>query len=277
MKKICFIADFYSDQINGGGETNDSNLIKHLNKIYSVTCLNSSNTQIDSISNYDSFIIGNFINLSEQVKTYLINNKKYIIYEHDHKYVSTRDPSRFHSFSIPLKDLRNIDFYENSHATVVLSNICKEVMNSNLPNVNCLNIGCSLWSDKKFNLLEELSQVEKTGDLCLMKSSNPTKNYHRAVEYCTKKSISFDPISSNSSFEFLKLMSSYKKFLFMPKVLETFSRVCAEAKMMNLEVLTNRKLIGFFSEDSSYLKGIELINCMKEKNLAALKLFEDLV
>jgi hypothetical protein len=277
MKKICFIADFYSDQLNGGGESNDSNLILFLSQKREIVCYKSSEITIEIIKDFDVFIIGNFVLLGEKIKQFLIKNKKYIIYEHDHKYITTRDPSRFSNFLVPKNNLINVDFYESSYTTVVLSNICKQVININLSNVNCLNIGCSLWSDKKFNLLEQLSQVEKTNDLCLMKSDNPTKNYYKAVQYCAKNNISFDSISSKSSFEFLKLMSCYKRFLFMPKVLETFSRICAEAKMMNLEVMTNKKMIGFFSEEVSALQGLELIECLKDRNHKAIKAFESLI
>ena len=70
-------------------------------------------------------------------------------------------------------------------------------------------------------------------------------------------------------------MSQYKRLLFIPTVLETFSRLCAEAKMLNLDVMTKKNMIGFFSEESSNLKGDELIDCMKQKNLEALKFFEE--
>jgi hypothetical protein len=72
-------------------------------------------------------------------------------------------------------------------------------------------------------------------------------------------------------------MSEYETFLFIPTVLETFSRVCAEAKMMNLNVMTNKKMIGFFSEDSSNLQGIELVTKMKDKNREALSFFRDCI
>jgi hypothetical protein len=37
-------------------------------------------------------IIGNFIWLAKEVKDYITENYSYIIYEHDHKYLKTRDP-----------------------------------------------------------------------------------------------------------------------------------------------------------------------------------------
>ena len=157
MKKICFIADFYSDQLNGGGESNDSNLILFLSQKREIVCYKSSETTIEIIKNFEVFIIGNFVLLEEKIKQFLIKNKKYIIYEHDHKYITTRDPSKFSNFLVPKNSLINVDFYEQSYTTIVLSKICQEVLRLNLPNVNTVNIGCSLWSQNKFSLLEEFS------------------------------------------------------------------------------------------------------------------------
>ena len=130
---------------------------------------------------------------------------------------------------------------------------------------------------KKFKLLKDLSKTEKTKNLCIMKSNNPVKNYNFTKNYCHNNNLQYESITSESSNEFLKLMSQYKKFLFIPTVLETFSRICAEAKMMNLEVMTNKKLIGFFSEQYSSLKGTELIEHIQERNKQALKTFGELV
>ena len=76
---------------------------------------------------------------------------------------------------------------------------------------------------------------------------------------------------------FLTQMAECENFIFLPTVLETFSRICAEAKMLNLDVITNRKMIGFFSEDYSHLKGLPLIKKIQEQNDKALKYFVKIV
>ena len=91
--------------------------------------------------------------------------------------------------------------------------------------------------------------------------------------FCKTNKLDPDSIESNDYEEFLKIMSEYKRFLFIPTVLETFSRICAEAKMLNLSVMTNKKLIGFFSENYSSLSGDELISTLKEKNDKAYMFF----
>lgn len=277
MKRIAFIADFYSDELPGGGESNDTNLISHLGKNNDVHLYKSENVTVNNLNKAEVVIVSNFVLLPGNVKDYLINNKKYMIYEHDHKYVNTRDPSSFRYFKIPAENIVNKKFYENAYCTIVLSDICKQVLSSAIPDIKVESIGCSLWSEEKFALLERLSKVEKNGKTCIMASDNPTKNYHAAIAYCLKNGIPFETISNKSHEEFLRSLSTYKTLVFVPKVLETFSRLCAEAKMLNLNVMTNKKLIGFYSEASSELSGVELIKDMRLKNTAALNLFEKLL
>ncbi len=277
MRKIGFISDFFKDDLLGGGEINDSNLINHLELSCDIDKFHSRNVQIADIEGLDSLIIGNFTMLHPDVVEFLINEKEYIIYEHDHKYVDTRDPSKFKDFQIPESRIINRPFYESSVCTVVLSKICAEVLNNTIPKTLVYNIGCSLWSDETFDLLSKINKNEDREDLCIMKNMNPTKNYLNTLQYCKDKGLDCGEIQPAEQVEFLTQMAQYKKLLFIPTVLETFSRLCAEAKMLNLDVMTNKSMIGFFSEEYSDLKGDELIECMKERNQKALSLFEEVV
>ena len=277
MKKVGFISDFFKDDLLGGGEINDNNLINHLQSSCEVRKFHSRAVKIDDLNGLDSIIVANFTMLSPEVMRYLVEDREYLIYEHDHKYVNTRDPSKFKNFQIPESRIINKAFYENAVCTVVLSNICAEVLGKTIPKSLVYNIGCSLWSDETFDLLSKINKNEDRKDLCIMKNMNPTKNYFNTLQYCKDKGLDYGEIEPADQTEFLTQMAQYKKLLFIPTVLETFSRLCAEAKMLNLDVMTNKNLIGFFSEEYSNLKGDELIDCMKEKNVKALELFEEVV
>ncbi len=277
MKKVGFVSDFFKDDLLGGGEINDNNLINHLQSSCEVRKFHSRAVKIDDLNGLDSIIVANFTMLSPEVMRYLVEDREYLIYEHDHKYVSTRDPSKFNKFQIPKSKIVNKPFYENAVCTVVLSNICAEVLGETIPKALVYNIGCSLWSDETFDLLSKINKNEDREGLCIMKNMNPTKNYFNTLQYCKDKGLDYGEIEPAGQTEFLTQMAKYKKLLFIPTVLETFSRLCAEAKMLNLDVMTNSSLIGFFSEEYSNLKGDELIECMKEKNQKALALFEEVV
>ena len=142
--KILFIADFFSDDLLGGAESNDSVLIDFLNQKFDLVRMRSSDVDIDKMLSFDFFIVSNFVMLSEECKSFL-ETKQYIIYEHDHKYVLTRDPSKFIDFKIPDSQIVNKDFYINAKSIFVLSAVCKEIMENSLGISNVINIVTSLW------------------------------------------------------------------------------------------------------------------------------------
>jgi len=267
--KIAFLSDFFDSEIVGGAESNDDNLIKSLSSEYEVSCHKSNLVTIEQIEACDAVIVANFTMMAPHIKEHIRTNSKYIIYEHDHKYVNTRDPSKFQNFKIPELNLINKEFYENAACVVVLSSIGKEVMENNIPECNVHNIGCSLWSLQTFDILQELNKNKKVYDHGIMFSQNPTKNYMRTKQFCVNNNIQPREIQSPDYNNFLLQMSECKNFIFLPAVLETYSRICAEAKMLNCTVTTNPKLIGFFSEEFSNLKGQELIDTLRVKNSAA--------
>ena len=92
----------------------------------------------------------------------------------------------------------------------------------------------------------------------ILDSNNTIKGMYQSEEYCKNNNIVPFKIQSPDYFEFITKLSLCEKFIFFPQVLETYSRVCAEAKMLNCKVLTTPKLIGFFSEDYSSLSGNDL-------------------
>ena len=62
--------------------------------------------------------------------------------------------------------------------------------------------------------------------------------------------------------------------MFLPKVLETFSRISAECKMLNCKLVTRPRLLGFASEKDLFsMNGKELINNIKQRNEKAIELF----
>jgi len=275
--KIGFVADIFREEYLGGGECNDETLIKYLSlQGHEIEKIRCSDVDDDKINSFDVFIVGNFINLQEKYKIAL-QTKKYIIYEHDHKYLTTRDPSRFKDFLAPKEAIINYDFYKNAHAVVVLSQICKDIMEKNLKISNIYNIGCSLWTNEKLNFIESLIPTEKTKKHALLKSTNPVKGFHFAQAYCKKNNIEFDAINPCSEKELLTHLSQYEVLVLFPQVLETFCRLAAEAKMLKCKLLTTPKMLGFYSEECYKLSGLELLKELKKRRDNAFDLFERLI
>jgi len=277
MKKILFVADFFSKDLSGGAENNDANLLKYLSLANEIRISRSHKLTKEFVDESDIIIVSNFVNVSQEGLKYIQDTKPYIIYEHDHKYVRNRDPSVYPDFIIPDSEKVNIEFYKNAKKVFVLSKVCKEVLEKNIPSVKVHSIGCSLWSEETFDYIESLLKEKKENDLCILKSDNPIKNYDKSLEYCRKNDIIPLELSEPIYRVFLKKMASCERMLFIPGVLETFSRVSAEAKMLGLKLMTTPKRLGFASEDIFEQSGIELINSFRNRNKKALLAFEEVV
>ena len=105
-RDIVYISDFFLEHVLGGGELNDDELLKILNhNSHKILKIRSSFATIGILEQKkDSFfIISNFIHLSDECKQYLSDNLDYMIYEHDHKYVSNRNPALFKNFESQVK------------------------------------------------------------------------------------------------------------------------------------------------------------------------------
>lgn len=277
---IFFIADFLKSQnFSGGAENNDSVLIDHLKKEYTVHECLANNFNPQWLGKNNIFIIGNFISLSPNIKKSL-ENEKYIIYEHDHKYVNTRDPSHFRDFKIPERNIVNRDFYLRAHRVVVLSQVCKNILKESLGLNNVHSIGTSLWSDNRLDLIKSLNSPPESSRITscgVLKSANEIKGQSQAEKYCKLKEISYSLISSPDEIDFLSQLSRCQKFVFIPQVLETFCRLAAEIKMLNVTLITRLKMLGFASEECFSLSGDELVEDIRIRKNAALQYFTDCI
>jgi hypothetical protein len=279
LSNIFFVQDFFREELLGGAESNDSVLISHLSKKYSIKKIKSYSLTGEMLESNkkELFIFSNFTLMPVEIVNFVAKNNKYIIYEHDHKYVNTRDPSRFKNFLIPKESIINYDFYKNAKSVVVLSKICKEILEDNLNIHNVHSIGCSLWSDKKFSYIKSICSNPKNKKYAVLNSENPVKGRSHALEFCKNKNIKYDLISSNNEEKFLEQLSKYETLIFFPQVLETFCRLAAEAKMLNCNLLTRPNLLGIYSEECFNLKGYDLIRDLEVRVSSALVLFDTLI
>ena len=267
-KKIIFVADFFANQISGGGELNNDEFIKiALLRGIDIRPVKSEIVTVEFLrQNKDHiFVIANFINLNSNSISYLIDeNLNYSIYEHDHKYLTTRDPSGFVDYIAPKEYLCNLDFYKNAKAVFCQSSLHKRVVKQNLKTNNIHSLGGNLWDLSTLDLLEGISNNTKKDRIAIWDSFNPIKNTSQAVAYCRLKGFEYDLIGNLPYNSFLKKLGENGTFLFMPETLETLCRVVVEARMMNMRTITNGK-IGASSEDWYSLKGKELIDEMRNK------------
>jgi hypothetical protein len=258
--KFIFIADFFMSQILGGGEINNEEFI-HLLELQglSIIKINSELVTTNYIKNNKDhcFIISNFINLTENVKNELMNSR-YVIYEHDHKYLKNRNPGIYKNFIAPKTEIVNFEFYKNAINIFAQSHFHKKIIYSNLNLNNLINLSGNLWSLKSIDLIREMSHKEKDDYCSIMKSAIPHKNQSEAVKYCELKNKEYRLIHSKTYSHFLSLLGTGCQFIFFPKTTETLSRVVVEARMMNVKITTNSN-VGATKEPWFKLKGTDLI------------------
>lgn len=277
MKNFIIIDDFFLENgVLGGGELNNGEVYEVLkSRGHKVSKINSHLVTLTHLSKNlrANFIVGNFVNLSEACKDELKKKHKYIIYEHDHKYLKSRDPSSYESYIAPKEEIVNRDFYESAIAVLCQSELHESVVFKNLKINNIYNVSGNLWSDEILDYIESLKDTQKAQKYTVMNSLNPVKSPKFAIRYCNIKDLDYELVPMMKYKSFLKKLSENEGFIFFPNVLETLNRVCVEARMMNCKVITNKK-VGATSEPWFKLKGKDLIDFMRKKKQEVGELIE---
>ena len=263
---FVFVADFFSDQILGGGELNNEELINLLiSDGHQVKKIKSSviTTNFIEKNKNSRFVIANFVGLTKECIAALYN-KKYVIYEHDHKYLKNRNPGVFKDFLAPPEALVNKKFYEKAKTVFCQTQFHLNIIKKNIELDNLVNLGGNLWSEASLDFMAKCATTPKAETYAIMDSPIEHKNTREAVMYCQHKKYDYKLIKSNEYTEFLKLMGSHKTFVFFPKTPETLSRVVVEARMMGMSVIVN-KMIGATREEWYQQKGVTLVQTMRDK------------
>tara|TARA_R110002073_G_scaffold84228_3_gene200887 strand:- start:4605 stop:6215 length:1611 start_codon:yes stop_codon:yes gene_type:complete len=276
MKKILWIADFSVDEIAGGGELVDAHLLSLLDENYETEFLKASTVTTDTIKqNIDSiFIVSNFVSLSPMVRKYL-QNTKYFIVEHDHKYLKTRDPSPFTDLIAPKNVVINRSFYKNAVKVFCQSTKHGEVVEKNLKIDNIISFGSTFWSQDHMNVLEDCAtqaSLGKTKDRVIIQSTNMVKGQRQAEAYCKDMSLGYELMSDPNYESFIKKLSEYSSLIFLPQVYETFSRLAVEARIVGCSMVGNQNISAAY-EPWFKLKGKDLLEQVKKQQAAAESLF----
>ena len=267
MRSIIHIADFYASEIRGGGELVDEIVVSSLvDRGYSVTRIKSKNVTEKLIKdNADKlFIVSNFVMLPGMCIN-LLKSCDYVIYEHDHKYIVGRDPSPYKDYKVPANRLLNLDFYRSAKAVFAQSKLHAEVIRKNVKDANVINLGCSLWSDEEFDILQQYVDNEKNGKMAVLNSTNKIKGTEQAKDFCQKNDISYNLIVSLDYNNFIKQLAEHDGLVFFSQVLETFCRLAVEARIVNCKLKTNNNLGCASEEWFSKYKGQELLDFVKSQ------------
>ena len=264
---VIFVADVFADSVPGGGELNNEEFINIARTDFKTQTQKKYSHEVTQEfieeNKEKKFIISNFINLREDCKESL-RKTTYLIYEHDHKYLKSRNPADFKDYKAPTDQIINYEFYANAAAILCQSALHVSIVKKNLQLDNIINLGGNLWSTEILDLLESLSSLPKSDQHAIMSSNNWHKNTADAVRYCILKEMPHSLIPSAPYKQFLKSLGQHQSLVFFPKTPETLSRIVVEARMMGMSAILNSN-VGASSEEWFSLKGAPLINLMRAK------------
>lgn len=280
-RNIVFVSDYFANEMRRGAELCNEALLFYLdnpNTIESHKLLHIDSTKF--------YVITNFVNLPESTKSQLVKFKNYLIYEHDHKYTPTRNPFKLYTGQdnpcgiVPKSDLINQDFYRAAKIVICQTQWHEQQV---FKNVNCLttNIHGSFYLPEDLDLIEScivnpLNRLPKyaffndadfitLADGRIINQGNNIKNKKTSLQYCLDNKLVYMPIPRmNNKLNFWKTIAKYQHFIFFPDIPETCSRLLIEAKMLDVDVITNRNS-GASHEEWFKLKGKELIDEFRHK------------
>jgi len=272
MKNIVFIADYFYSDYPGGGESNNEELIKILiesghdiTKIHSSKCFES--TIEENTGSF--FIIANFSHLSELSKEALLN-EFYVIIEHDHKYLLSRNPAEYPDFKVPKKEIVNETFYKNAIRVFCQSTFHKNIVNRNLKLPNLESLGGNMWSEEILDYIKQLNEkypVETKKEIySILNNETEHKNTNGSINYCKDNKFQYEILNFFEVKEFLSKLAQNKYFAFFPLTPETLSRLLVEARMLNV-VPTTKENCGAIYEEWYSLSGNELVDRMRTKRM----------
>ena len=271
--KYFFISD-YAGQIAGGAEFVDETLRAFLDNSPFMRCSDCTPEKLEKLKDH-RFIISNFTALSDSCKQFLVKHLEYIIYEHDHKYLKTRNPSVFPNWKAPSDQLQYLDFYKAAKSVVCQTKQHQDVVVLNTGLENTVNFGGSIWSNEQLDWLEQCAtryvgpvfsgHYDRHGT-AILDSEIVHKGTRQALEYCKQKAIEPTLLGVMDWKDFIRELSYTTELLFFPQVLETCSRIAVEARMLGLKVIGNNNLSALKENWFKDHKGVELINYFRNRN-----------
>jgi len=272
MKEIKFIADFFVDEVFGGGELVNEEIILGLeSKGYTVRKIKCKDVQAWDLEG--EILIANFVQLPPKIVFILKNSKQieleklprhtYSIIEHDHKYVQQRDVTMYKGYAVSPDKIINRDFYKNAKYVYCQSKLHSDIVSKNIGLSNVVNLSTSIWSDSHLDIIEGVNTKKKITKTAILNSNNPIKNTNLCIEYCESKNIKYDLIGPSQYEDLMHILGKYEKVLILPGVLETFNRFLVEARMLNCKVVTDNRNGCTSEEWFSRLKGKELIDFIR--------------
>ncbi len=281
MKEIVWIADFFLDDVHGGAEIVNNVAMDELTNLgWAIQKIRSKDVTPEYvIDNKDcKFVIANFLQINPASYEAIVKNAEYFVYEHDHKYIKTRDPSYFeeNGYVAPTEMLANTPLYRNAKAVICQSGIHARIVRDNLLLDNVVNMKCSLWGQEEINILRNNCSVEKTEKALILDSNNKVKGTATAVAWAKENNVECNMIGPSAYEKLIETLAVHETLVFFPQTLESFCRLIVEARAVNCKLITNKNNGATYEEWFPSLMGEELIQYLEAHRTLAVSQLDTL-
>ena len=291
MNRCFFISDFAFtvERALGGAEKCDRCLYedllvnKNIGKDTEVLAISSKEINLSLLeSNKQAvYLISNFMMLRPHCKQYMMdNNLRYIIIEHDHKYLKSNNPAKYKNYLADERSLQNQEFYQKAAAVMCQSTLHSEILFKNLGLNNIVNLAGNLWEDKELDLMEKLvgaSPPDKRKNVWgILRSVNKNKGTSLTTTYCEKNNIPFEYLQNGDFETFARSIISKKGIVFFPAWVESFNRFLVEARMLGCKVKTSAR-VGCATDGYLKQSGKELIDRVRQEKKRILSTYRKLI
>lgn len=278
--KTILISDLgIQDYPYGGGEQVNDYICERLD----IPFVKASN-----LSSYDSnmnYIISSCYSMSPIIRDQIIKGGNYIIIEHDYKFVANRNPKQYitkignqeYINLVPDAFKVNLDYYKNARRIFCQTRFHQSIFElNNIGQYQRLtNFVSSIWSDIDLQMLRDINDNKlKNEYFGIHNHIFELKNTKGAIKYCEDRKWSYELIDNcPDRFDFLWQLSKCAALVFFPLTPETCSRICLEARCLNMNVICNNDF-GCTTEDWFKISGHDMINFLEsntKKNIEMLK------
>tara|TARA_Y100000593_G_scaffold92749_1_gene185334 strand:+ start:573 stop:1421 length:849 start_codon:yes stop_codon:yes gene_type:complete len=271
MKKIIFVADYFSDQVAGGAEFTTDSLISFANR--EIIKINSQNVNFNIIEQFSDYhwIVGNFSLLDDKIKVHFCKNLSYSIIEYDYKFCKFRSTKKHKAIENKecdcpqtLEGKINSAFYGYAEKLWFMSEGQREVFLSFVKTIKSdrTEVLSSIFSSGDLKFMQNIKDNEKDSKFLILGSSSWIKGTEKCIAFAKENNLSYEVISGIPYHELLIKMSTSRGLIFRPLGLDTCPRIVIEAKLLGCELRLNENVqhkdetwfSGTMEECSKYLE-----------------------
>ena len=249
MKKLVFVADYFSNQVKGGAEFTTDSLIG-FSKTHEIIKINSQSVSPEIIDKYRDhhWVVGNFSLLNDKVKVRFCKNLSYSIIEYDYKFCKFRSTKKHKAIENKecdcpqtLEGKINSAFYGYAQKIWFMSEKQIEVFLSFVKTIKLdkTEVLSSIFSSGDLRFIQSIKDNEKDESFLILGSNSWIKGTEKCIAFAKENNLSHEVISGMPYHELLIKMSISRGLIFRPLGLDTCPRIVIEAKLLGCELSLN--------------------------------------